>query len=519
MFSCMIVSILLLREPPISLTTIIRVPAPKGRNGSGPNQEACRNFKQKMASAAGTLPASGEGRGTAGAGRRKKTLKKIHYSDFLVHVATWNVASFTPGAPEIESMFLPQDGFMVTDDLYRSSDVIVVGLQEAYQNVQDAFTSSLPVVGRDPHVEAFSAHLASKRFVRLSFCRLLGILIMVFVKQPLLCYIHDVATCNTRTGFGGWVGNKGAVSVRFVLGDLSLCFVNCHLAAHRENNDKRILDLKDIFINQVFESKSLPSMKPMDHDVLVLFGDLNFRLEGKDFDEVSQMLEDGKYRDLLKLDQLRLEQIKGEDSPSRLCSFMEMTLDFPPSYKYEPDTDTLSGGGKGRAPAWCDRVLWYMHHRRLPKPMDMEPQSVVKPKYYCLHKQPRSSDHKPVSAGLKIFVDISDFCPPIVFHLSEWVSGVQGAIEFTVSKGTEISMWDWVGLYHYKFSSLDKDSVLWILTPAPRGPAVVDRVCSRELSADQLQLSPGRYILVYKSYEHDRVLGMSPIFPVVSLES
>ena len=450
--------------------------------------------------------------------RPKMKLKKIHYSEFNIHVVTWNVASFQPGAAEIESLFAPQDGFMVTK-LYQDADIIVVGLQEAYQNVHDALTSSIPVVGRDTHVEAFSSHLASKRFVRLAFCRLLGIVIMVFVKQPLLCYIHSVVSCTTKTGFGGWVGNKGAVSVRFTLGDLALCFINCHLTAQRENNERRILELKDIFVSQVFENGQITSMKPLDHDVVILFGDLNFRLEQKEFDEVSQILEDGKADKLHHLDQLRLEQIKGDDSPSKLCYFMEMPLTFLPSYKYTPGTDTLSDGGKGRAPAWCDRILWHMHHRRLPKITDMEPQPVVKQDYYCMHWQPRSSDHKPVSAGLKVSVDISHFSPAVVFHLSEWVCGVQGTIEFTVTKDTEISMWDWVGLFPYHFSSLDKDSVLWVLSPAQRGRASQDRVYSRVLTVDQLRVSPGKYQLLYKSHEYGRVLGMSPIFRIVAPES
>ena len=450
--------------------------------------------------------------------RRKITLKKIHYSDFNVHVVTWNVASFTPGAPEIESLFLPQEGFMVSN-LCQNSDVLVVGLQEAYQNVQDAVASSIPVVGRDPHVEAFSSHMARKGFVRLIFSRLLGIVIMVFVKQPLLCYIHSIVTCTTRTGFGGWVGNKGAVSVRFTLGDLTLCFVNCHLAAQRENNDKRILELKDIFVSQVFENGNFPPMKPLDHDVLVVFGDLNFRLEQKEFDEVSRILEEGNADKLHVLDQLCIEQIKGDDSDSKLCYFMEMALTFLPSYKYTPGTDTFSDGGKGRAPAWCDRILWHMHERRLPKITDVNPQPAVRQEYYCLHKQPRSSDHKAVSAGLKLSVDINDFSPPVIFHLSEWVCGVQGTIEFTVAKGTEISMWDWVGLFPHHFSSLDKDSVLWVLTPAPRGQTLHNCVYSRDLTPDQLHVSPGKYILLYKSYEYGRVLGMSPIFPILPNET
>ena len=442
----------------------------------------------------------------------KITLTKIRYSQFNVHVVTWNVASFNPGPVEVESLFAPQEAFQPTD-FYQKCDLLVVGLQEAYQNVQDVVASAIPVVGRDFHVEAFSGHLSGKGFVRLAFSRVLGIVIMVFVKAPLLCYIHNVTPCTTRTGFGGLMGNKGAVSIRFMLGHLSLCFINCHLTAQRENNEKRIADLHDVFTDQIFQGRLMPDMKPLDHDVVVLFGDMNFRLKEREFEEVKELLVEGEVKQLLELDQLVLEQIRGEESPSKLSEFMEMDIDFLPSYRYTTGSDEFTDGGKCRVPAWCDRVLWRIHKRMLPKITDLNPQSVVTGDYYCLHKQPRSSDHKAVSAGLTLSLDISNISPPVVFHsLSEWVAGKRGTIEFTVAKGTEISMWDWVGLYPIHFSSLDKDTALWVLTPAQRGTAQEDKTYSRQLTPE---VSPGKYLLIYKSYASDRVLGMSPVFSVL----
>ena len=450
--------------------------------------------------------------------KSKITLRRYNYSEFNIHVVSWNVASFMPSASEVESLFLPQEGFMVPG-LFNNTDLLVVGLQEAYQKVQDTFTSSIPVVGRDPHVEAFNDILARKGFVRLAACRLLGILIIVYVKQPLLCYIHSVASCTTKTGFSGWVGNKGAASVRFTLGDVSFCFTNCHLAPHYENNDRRVMELKDIFSTQFFESKRLPLLGLVDHDVLVLFGDLNFRLEKQDFAEVCHLLDTGNLEDLLSLDQLRLEQIKGNENGSNLPYFVEMSIDFQPSYKYAPGTDRFNEGGKTRTPAWCDRILWKIHERRFPKITDAEPRSIIQQKYYCVHVLPRLSDHKAVSAGLKASVDISRFNPLIIFHLSEWICGVQGVIELMVSAETEVSMWDWIGLYPAKFSSLERESVLWVRTPAPYGHEHCERVFSRSLSPSQVPSIPGRYLLVYKSSHYNRVLGMSPIFRIRAQES
>lgn len=91
--------------------------------------------------------------------QRKVTLKaKVNYSEFSVHVLTWNVASAALSTHDVESIFLPQESLELRD-LYNETDVVAVGLQEAYQGVVDTVGS---VVGRDPAVEIFSSFLAGK---------------------------------------------------------------------------------------------------------------------------------------------------------------------------------------------------------------------------------------------------------------------------------------------------------------------------------------------------------------------
>lgn len=435
---------------------------------------------------------------------------KVNYSEFSVHVLTWNIASTQPSLADIESLFLPQESIMI-NDLYNTTDIIAVGLQEAYQSVQEAISSNVPLIGRDQLVDDFSTFLAGKGFARLSSSRLLGILTILFVKRPLLCYIRNVEENTTKTGFSGMLGNKGASSIRFTLGDLSVCFTNCHLCPHPENNDRRVLELKDIFEKQTFSDAG--SQDVMDHDVVVLFGDLNFRLEGRDFHEVVDGLQSKRGNNLIKSDQLRTEQIRGESSPSQLYSFMEMPLEFLPSYKYAPGTDDFDDGGKGRAPAWTDRILWRTHERRLPQITDSEPRAVLKPVYYGMHTQPRISDHKAVSGGLKLSVDISDFSPLVIFRLHEWVASTEGVISFDVIANTEVSMFDWIGLYPADFASIERDYVFWIYSPAKNNERE-DKVYSKELSANQVPESPGMYVLVYKSFQYGCVLGMSPIFRI-----
>ena len=309
----------------------------------------------------------------------------------------------------------------------------------------------------------------------------------------------------------GWLGNKGASSIRFSLCDVSLCFTNCHLVPHQENNARRVLELADIFANQIFTS---PPSLLMQHDILVLFGDMNFRLEGKSHQEVLEVLSKSWGVELLSHDQLRLEQIRGETSVSKLFNFMEMPISFPPSYKYEPGTDTYDLGPKKRAPAWCDRILWRTHERRLPRITDPDPRSVLTQQHYAIHMQPRLSDHKSVSAGMTVSVNLTHYIPRVVFNImTEWSIGKAGEVAFEMQVGTDVSMWDWIGLYPENFASIDKDYVFWIYTPV-KGKAVKGKEYRRVLSAEQVPTEPGRYMLVYKSSQYGCILGMSPIFPI-----
>ncbi len=74
---------------------------------------------------------------------------------------------------------------------------------------------------------------------RIPACHLraaLGLLLLVYASPELAPTISSVSTVNVGTGLLGYLGNKGAVATRIVLGDTTkMVFVNCHLASGHEN--------------------------------------------------------------------------------------------------------------------------------------------------------------------------------------------------------------------------------------------------------------------------------------------
>ena len=439
----------------------------------------------------------------------KKVLDaKINYSQFRIHILTWNIASAEPSVHDIESLFVPQESFL-TSNVLEDVDIVVIGLQEAYPSVQGAVQASVPFVGKDPLVELFSEVLRDHGYSRLSASRLLGIVTIVFVKRPILCYICGMETNTTKTGMGGLFGNKGASTIRFSLCGKSLCFLNCHLVPHAENNARRLDELRDIFLEQRFSSEPYGLL---DHDVLIFFGDLNFRLEGQSMECIIDKVKRGKEKELQEYDQLRLEQTSGKDLPSKLDLFMEMQLTFTPSYKYAVGSDLFDR--KKRPPAWCDRILWRTHERCLPKLTDPEPQTMLQHHYYSIHMQPRISDHKAVCAGISVNVDLDNQIPTVVFNIMhEWQAEKTGVIAFEMAEGTNVSMWDWVGLFPENFISVDRDYFSWIYAPVRSKVAEKDKEYSRTLQPVQVP-EAGRYLLIYKSYYYGKVIGMSPVFPI-----
>lgn len=243
--------------------------------------------------------------------------------------------------------------------------------------------------------------------------QLIGLLLLIYASSEVYPHVKSVSTTSVGTGLMGYMGNKGAVTARIVLGETTrLVFVNSHLSAgaDKASLERRNWDAIQITSRTRFD----PITDAMDlnqghgegigeEDFAFWFGDLNYRLEGipgedvrrlftvhtKQYDE--EAAEDAKdsasvsgdsgyaskrqsedavplppeldpaslhttINSLLPHDELRQQQNSGKAFHD---GWEEGPIRFPPTYKYDVGkVGVFDSSEKRRGPSWCDRILY-----------------------------------------------------------------------------------------------------------------------------------------------------------------
>ncbi|KAJ8470275.1 hypothetical protein OPV22_024618 [Ensete ventricosum] len=295
---------------------------------------------------------------------------------YKVFVGTWNLGGSSP------SDDLNLEDWLDTD---RSSyDIYVLGFQEivplSARNVLGLEKSKIStkwnsLIGTTlnkslPDHQVYHAEeggyrrvSSGRKFRCIMSKQMVGIFVSLWVRDDLSNYIRYPSVSCIGCGIMGCLRNKGSVSLRFCLHETSFCFVCCHLASGGKQGDEmhRNADFMDILSRTCFRSGSsvdLPK-KILDHDRVVLFGDLNYRISMTD-GKTRSLVEQKEWSILLDRDQLRFELSEG----GAFEGWNEGAITFSPTYKYLPNSDEycwFAQGRKGekrRAPAWCDRILW-----------------------------------------------------------------------------------------------------------------------------------------------------------------
>lgn len=300
-----------------------------------------------------------------------------HLQELRLFVGTWNVNGQAAGNVGL-SEWLSCDA--------EAPQLYAVGFQELDLSKEALLFADSPREEEWLTSVAMGLHPGC-RYKLVKLVRLVGMMLVLFVDESLASEVHDVEAHWVGTGILGKMGNKGAVAVRLRLHASTLCFVNCHLAAHLEECQRRNQDFADICARLAFgnTSRSLG-----DHDQVFWLGDLNYRLADLDPEHVKTQVEQGRLDALLAYDQLRSQQRLGR----AFMGYEEGAILFRPTYKYSPGTQLWDLGEKQRAPAWCDRILWRGPH--------------VTQVRYSSHESLVLSDHKPVSALFRFGVKVVD---------------------------------------------------------------------------------------------------------------
>lgn len=144
------------------------------------------------------------------------------------------------------------------------------------------------------------AEALPKGYTAVAEHQMIGLFLIIYASPLIAPMISSVSTTSVGTGLGGYMGNKGAVTARVILGETTrMVFVNCHLAAGIEKGslERRNSDAAQILSHTKFEPiyNGGGVMEEFgegigDEDFAFWFGDLNYRLDSLPGEDVRRLL-------------------------------------------------------------------------------------------------------------------------------------------------------------------------------------------------------------------------------------
>ncbi|KAF7812461.1 type IV inositol polyphosphate 5-phosphatase 3 [Senna tora] len=215
-------------------------------------------------------------------------------------------------------------------------------------------------------LEALMKRKRRSSYVRIVSKQMVGIFITIWVRRSLRKHIQNLKVSTVGVGVMGYIGEKEADEL------------------------KRNADVHEIHRRTQFRSPSEfgPAKSIHDHERIVWFGDLNYRIN-LSYEETKDLIFKKEWSKLVEKDQLVQQLKKGA-----FAGWLEGTLNFPPTYKYEINSEKYYGeepkAGK-RRPAWCDRILSYGKGLRL---------------LSYRRSELKISDHRPVTATYMAEVEV-----------------------------------------------------------------------------------------------------------------
>ncbi len=165
---------------------------------------------------------------------------------------------------------------------------------------------------------------------------------------------------------------------------MSLCFVNLHLNSGTSEISERSNQLDTILLDENFQ--------PFSSDVVFVFGDFNFRLQGLSVEDSLKLIT-SKTSEMSVVSCAFDEYKAGLCTSRAICQLTELPIKFYPTYKYEINSSNLSSR---RAPSWCDRIF-----SKIQQNINFQLKQVS----YKSHQNLKTSDHQPVSGIFTLTMD------------------------------------------------------------------------------------------------------------------
>lgn len=259
-----------------------------------------------------------------------------------IKVGTWNVAAFSETTKDLGAWFVDAKGVSkeLSGSTYSAGDAANardITSPDAQEDRRTKKTSTVPendvsalpdgddiglyVLGLQEIVDITSATEAlrsysdpqptgewkravedalPKGYQLVTEQQLIGLYLVAYASPSIAPIISSVSTSKVGTGLMGYMGNKGGIAARIILGETTrMVFVNCHLTAGTEKGslERRNWDSAQIQSRAKFEpvynaggvieefSESIG-----DEDFAFWFGDLNYRLESMPGADVRRLL-------------------------------------------------------------------------------------------------------------------------------------------------------------------------------------------------------------------------------------
>ncbi|KAL7565101.1 hypothetical protein ACA910_005109 [Epithemia clementina (nom. ined.)] len=265
--------------------------------------------------------------------------------------------------------------------------------------------------------------MLGRNYVPIAMHLLGGIQFGLFCRASVLDDVEHVSVADVTCGIGNVFHNKGAIGAfvqvksrndnagpnKRLSKSLKMLFVTAHLAAHVKNYEARDADFWRVVSE--LEAQAPPAFLPRrsneessgkvlfsEMDRIFFCGDLNYRLDlprevaEHTIQQIADAEKDGRKEELidsLRSSLLRFDQLHSSMADRRaFFSLAEGKICFPPTFKFDRDSDDYDTSHKQRIPAWPDRVLF--------KPIGAR---VVE---YDSVRTARHSDHRPVHATFRV---------------------------------------------------------------------------------------------------------------------